>query len=69
MSVRTELLEQDCQHRAAKIRQLGEDKKERTAEKDSQNSTARTGQPQKQFSQNKTSRTGQAGRTGLPAQH
>ncbi len=34
-----ELTEQDCQHRAAKIRQPGKDEKKRTAEK-----TARTGQ-------------------------
>jgi hypothetical protein len=36
----TELPEQDRQHRAAKRRQAGQNKKERTAEKDSQNRTA-----------------------------
>ena len=74
-TARTELTEQDCQHRAAKIRQPEQDKKEMTAEK-----TARTGQldrtgrsiqPERD-SQNRTSRTGQADgrdRTGLLAQH
>jgi hypothetical protein len=38
-TARTKLPEQDCQHKAAKIRQLGQDETKRTAEK-----TAITGQ-------------------------
>jgi hypothetical protein len=53
---------------AAKIRQPRQDKKERAAEKDNLNKTARTGQPEL-FSQNRITRTWQADRTdrtGLP---
>jgi hypothetical protein len=73
-TARAELTEHpDCQHRAAKIRQPRQDKKERTAE-----NTGRTGhldrtdrsiQPEWD-NQNRTSRTGQADRgdrTGLLA--
>jgi hypothetical protein len=62
MTARTELTVQDCQHTAAKIRQPGQDKEERSAEKkpvrmiqselDSQNRSTRTGQA------DRTDRTG-----------
>jgi hypothetical protein len=60
-TARTELREQDCQHRATKKGQPGQDRKERTAEhpeQDSRNSTARTGQLE-QDSQNNSALTGQ----------
>ncbi len=74
-TARTELTEQDCQHRAAKKGQPGQEKKERTAEKTLRTGqldrTGRSIQPERE-SQNRTSRTGQAdkrARTGLLAQH
>jgi hypothetical protein len=60
---RTELPEKDCQHRAAKIRHPGQDRKEKTTEKTAitgeLDRTARSIQPERD-SQNRTFSTGQA---------
>jgi hypothetical protein len=58
-TARTELTEQDCQYRAAKIRQPRQDKKERTVEKTA--STVQLDKTGRYIQPNGTVRTGHPG--------